>query len=675
MVCRIPHRTRILALLLIAAAVGRAETNAVDAAASEAELRTARAALRDGLWDVARLHAAKASGTAAKLVVLESYACENRWEDVRKALADWNVAEAEPAFDYYRAAVKGDFARAADALRKGGSAAGVPEARMLEAEMLVRNRDVKGAEKLWREVISMTNAGARAFAVAAANLGDVAALRKAYAGATPPALRRMVALRLGVALVKDEATAAEGDRLVRSVVRDSPDVEGACAAFVSLASAAAKARRWKDAADTYRDAVEIWPEAAKMAEVQEGRGEVQAKLGQFEDALQSFASAETLATDDELKALAVMRQGDVLSETGRGDEAMAKYRAVIARFPGAACVPRLKQLVAVRELENKGLEAYRAFRFADAQKAFEQVAAADESRKARMAYFSVLCLYGQGADEDARKKAKGLAETCPDTAVRADAALWLAKFAYNRGEWRESGALFAAYAEANPTAAYAAEALLWATRAAFAESDLNLTIQTATRLAETYPASPAVPQALLVQSEALLELARFDAAVLVLERVASADGVGAADRTKAALLKADALFAMGADNPTRYQAALEAYRAVSFGSELSASQRLVLSAKVGRTLERLKRREEAVDQYYTQVVLAYRDGRFRGEPFDDDARAAFSRAAFRLVDEYESRGKDFQALKILELVSSSDVPAAEEAEKRIDRLTTKGRFL
>ena len=61
--------------------------------------------------------------------------------------------------------------------------------------------------------------------------------------------------------------------------------------------------------------------------------------------------------------------------------------------------------------------------------------------------------------------------------------------------------------------------------------------------------------------------------------------------------------------------------------------------------------------------------------FDDEARAAFSRAAFRLADEYESRGQESRAMHILELVVASDVPASQEAEKRIDRIQTKGKFL
>ena len=101
----------------------------------------------------------------------------------------------------------------------------------------------------------------------------------------------------------------------------------------------------------------------------------------------------------------------------------------------------------------------------------------------------------------------------------------------------------------------------------------------------------------------------------------------------------------------------------------------VVSFKIARVLEKLKRTNEAIDLYYSQVVLAYRDARLSGLRLSEAARTAFSRAALRLADEYESRGKDHQATRVLWLVMESDVPAADEAAKRIQRLSNKGKML
>jgi hypothetical protein len=109
--------------------------------------------------------------------------------------------------------------------------------------------------------------------------------------------------------------------------------------------------------------------------------------------------------------------------------------------------------------------------------------------------------------------------------------------------------------------------------------------------------------------------------------------------------------------------------------DLDPSERIVVSFKAARTLHKMNRPEAAADQYYSHVVLAYRQGRISGVRYSDEARAAFSRAAFALVDGYERRGLDSQAVKILELVAESDVPAAKEARRRMEKISMKGGFL
>ena len=656
------------------AIVALAVCGAAVATASSNDLMVARHALRDELWEVARRHAS-AAGTneESRLIILESYAREGRWDDVKKALSLW-PGEGGDGIEYYRAVARGDHAAAAKILERGGSKEGLVAVRLFEADALAKAGDRAGAERLWRDVAASSNVHAKALAAASVNLMEVAPLRRAYEEADTAPLRRMVGLRLGTALVRNPKTAAEGAKLVRAIVKDTPDADGAQAAFLAVADAEIAAGDWKAADTDYREAIEIWPDAAKSGAVQEGRGWVLQKLGRLDEALEAFRMAAELATDDTARATASAKEGDVLSELGRGEEAMAKYREVIAKYPKTAVAVRLAPIVRIREMEARGRELYKAFRFAEARKTFGEVAEADPSRRPRMEFFSMLCLYGEGRDETAEKKAESLVGGCPDKAVRAEAALWLAKFRYNRREWKESGRLFAECAGAF-SGDRKAEALLWAARAAFADNDFKLAIQTSTRVAEEHAGSPLRLQALLLQGEALMELARFDEAVLVLERVSSAEGTAAADRVRAQMLRADALYAMGADNPARYSAALDAYRAILFGGILSPSERIVMSFKIGKSLEKLKRMNEAIEQYYNQVVLAYTAGREKNVRFNDDARAAFSRAAFRLADESESSGNDSGAIRVLNHVANSDVQAAEEARRRIERISTKGRFL
>lgn len=639
------------------------------------DLEVAKSALRDGLWDVARTHASKSVGNEARLVILESYANEGLWDEIGKRLSEWTDAVGG-AFEYYRAAAVGDFTKAIKLLKSSGSSLGEADARMMEAILRVKAGDMAEARRLWAEVVTMTNVSERAFTVAAVNLGNLEPLRKAYSTVRDPSLKRLSGLRYGMCLLNEKSTENEGARIIRAIVKDSPDSPGALDAFIALAEADLAGDRWQEAASTYHEMAETWPESSKLAKVQEGRGWALLKLKRYDEAVEAFRRAEMLATDDSSRATALLKLGDTLSEMGRGEEAMDRYREVIAKYPKTKVAEKLRHVVRIRELEAKGRELYKEFRFAEAEKAFTEVAEQDAASEPRMRYFQVLCQYGQGLDDAAGKRARDLVNTCDDVKIKADATLWLAKFLYNRSEWKESGRLFSAFAELKPDSPAVPEALTWSARAAFAENDFNLAIQRVTKLLEgRYAETSFKPQALLVQGESLIELARFDEAVLVLEGVAISETALPADRMRAQILRADAFYAMGADNPARYQSALEAYRAVRFGGALSLSGQLAISFKIARTLEKLKRMDEAVDQYYTQVVLAYHDGRERGETFDDEARADFSRAAFRLVDEYESRGQDIQALNVLDLLISSDVPAAEEAAKRKARISRKGRFL
>lgn len=647
----------------------------VSIAESASSLDVARAALRDGLWQIARTHAVGVDDPAARLIVLESYASENRWDEVEAELKKGSVPTNDFAFAYYTAVVDGRYGDAIAALKASGAQAGNLEAKMLEADLYVKLGNLDAAKSLWTEVVADTNASARAFAYASLNLGDVASLRRAYAEVVSLPLKRRLGLRLGRQLLLTKETVEEGVKLIHAIVTDAPDAEEACEAFLALAALAAKEKRWKEAVKIYADAIDIWPQSVRRFAVQAGRGEAYFRLGRSEEALEAFTAAETLAPDDSARAQTILRQGDVLSDLGRGAEAMLRYRAVLESYPETETAAGLKKLIDLRERETRGRDLYHAYQFADAAKAFAEVAEADPTRKARMEYLQVLCLFGQGLDEQAVAKAQKLVETANVEAVKAEAMLWLAKFRYNQCEWKASVANFLAYQELRPSSPLAPVAMLWAARAAFAASDFTQSIQIATKLVETYPNANVLAPALLVQAEALIEKSRYDEAILVLDRVVVTPSVDRADRLQARLLKADALFAMGADNPVRFSSALEAYRAIQLGDELEADQKLSIAFKIGRVLEKLKRPDEATEQYYTQVILAYRDGRMRGERYGDEARAAFSRAAFRLADEFEDRGRDFQAVGVLKLVVESGVPAAEEAERRIARIYRKGLFL
>lgn len=693
------------------ASVCAAAAMAVWCASASSGLDLARQALRDGLWETARSQALALDDDEARLLVLESFAREGAWTRLLGQLDAWPEARGD-GYVYYRALALAETGARDDAARALASLSGPSPYASAAAALAVRlaldagdvgaalaeagRHDLPAAdaclnmaaaaafaasgrpaeaEGLWRVVAADTNADERVRVAAAVNANDRDRLRALADEARLAAVRRAAGLRLGRLELDSGETFENGARRIRLLAKDAPDTPGADEAFFALADAYLARTNAAAAVEAYRTAFETWPAAAKEFRLQEGRAWALRQLGRHDEAFKAFVRAEEVATNDVDRAKAVLEQGDVLAEAGRGSEAMAHYRRVLDGYPQTPAAEKLKVVVALREMESRGRELFHAYRFDEAREAFARLAEADPARRPRMDYFAMQCLYGLGRDDDARAEARRLADSCPSAAVRAAATLWLAKFEYNRRNWSESRRLFLAYADGAPETADAPAALTWAARAAYADNDFRGAIQIASRLSERYPDSPERTRAAIIQSESLVELARFDEAVLVLDQALLAEDAPAEERLRAHVLKADALFALGADNPTRYEEALAAYRAVRLGESLSPSMKIVVAAKLARTLEKLRRMDEAIDRFYLEVVLAYRDGRKAGVRYDDAAKAAFARAAFRLADEFVSRGLEVQALNVLRLVATSDVPAAAEAERRIEHMKAKGKFL
>ena len=370
---------------------------------------------------------------------------------------------------------------------------------------------------------------------------------------------------------------------------------------------------------------------------------------------------------------------------GHVEPAVEAYDKVLSETASRKPTPEQR----VRALSGRGRARYRAYRFGDAQRDFAEVARLEPARRDEMDFLSALCLYGDGRDREAYDAGRRLLGTVADTPLRGDLQMWLAKYDAGRREWTAAIAGFeACAANRHVDDSRRVEALVRAIRCAVAMPDYRKAVELAgcvttnaaavAAMAKARPESALVAEALVLQGEALIELARFDEAVLVLDRAGHVPAPPAVLR-RAGMARADCLFAMGADDAKRYRSALEAYRALMRDDDLPDSQRISVAFKCGRALEKLGSLEEAADQYYSKVVLFYWDAvrpdtadGTRRRWFDGNARAVFARAAFILADYYEARGELDQARKLLSYVVAARVPAADEAGRRIARLKEKG---
>ena len=558
---------------------------------------------------------------------------------------------------------------------------------------------------------------------------------------------------LGFELLADPSTRTSAVALVTGLVRRHPDDPQSGVAQRRLADGLLAAGDAGGALREYDVLLQSYPSHALDAHVLEGRGWAFLKLGRRAEAVGQFARAAQVTTNEEVKARCAFKQAESLAADGRLEEAAAVYGTIAhpgfreqARFRRADALSRAKQAATSveifsalfkeggetaveaglrvaadelalgrldraiaaydavlnekaarhpdleqrgRALAGRGRALYRDYRFADAARDFAEVARVLPARRDEMGFLSVLCLYGEGKDQEAFKAGRALLETVAEGVLKGDLLMWLAKYDAGRREWIPAIRGFeACAANAHVGDPRRIEALVRGIRCASAMRDYPKAVELAGRVATNAvavaamtaarPESAYVAEALLLQGEALIELGRFKDAVQVLERAGRVPGPQAVLR-RAGLVRADCLFAMGADDSGRYLAALEAYRALLQDEDLPGSLRIAAAFKAGRALEKLDRQEEAVDQYYTNVVMAYwnavnpaaTDASAR-HWFDGNARAVFARAAFILSEYYEARNLPRQAEKLLSYVVAAKVPGADEAKRRIARLKEKG---
>ncbi|MDD4025717.1 MAG: tetratricopeptide repeat protein [Kiritimatiellae bacterium] len=421
-------------------------------------------------------------------------------------------------------------------------------------------------------------------------------------------------------------------------------------------------QRYSEAAKAYGELWQNYPESVYAGRALFQSADSFERAGMSDDAAARYRQVADGYPDSELAPRALLRLAGLQAGGGDTEGAIKTYTVLIGAFG--------QKDVQADALMGRGKACYRVYRFDSAMQDFATVAETDARRRDEARFMIALCLYGLGRDREARAAAVSFLMNFPESPRLPDTVLWLGKYDYNRGQYGDARRFFMDYVTRWPDHLWADAALLWAARSAVGENDLTGAVETVTRLARSYPQSSRMPEALLVQADALIELARFDEAALLLEQV-----IGQApdsDWSRMALVrKGDSLFAMGADNGVRYQEALDAYRRRLEQGNMSPSLTLQLHFKVGRCLEKLKRAEEAINHYYAEVILRYQDERRRGVWYDESGTTLFVRAAFNLAEMYEVRRETEQAVRILQRVVQMGVPGEEEARARIGRLRGK----
>ncbi len=455
-------------------------------------------------------------------------------------------------------------------------------------------------------------------------------------------------------------------------------------------------RRFTEAGVAFERAAELSTDDAEKAECLFKRCDALLAAGRYADAALAYEEVNRRFPDTALAGRALYLSGEALERDGRLPEARSRYVETAGRYPrrdvASDALLRIASIQAAgKELDGaietysqvikdftnttvvaaaytgRGRAYYSKYRFESAMQDFAAVAEVAPERVGEARYYLILCLYGLGRDADALESAEKYIMDFPTSPFFSDMLLWIGKFHFNRGDFVAAGRYFADYATGFADGQWADAAVLWQARAMFNRGDFTAVIESVTQMVNKYPASSRIAEARLVQADALIELARFDAAILLLDSILESDAQSRWGKM-ALLRKGNCLFVLGAGNPVRFDEALAVYRRIAQDADLTSAALIEIHYKIGRCLEKLERYEEAVDTYYSQVLLRYIRDRAAGTWYDETTLSVVVRASFSAAEIYEKQGRYEQAEGVLERIVISGSAAADEAKRRIDVL-------
>lgn len=339
------------------------------------------------------------------------------------------------------------------------------------------------------------------------------------------------------------------------------------------------------------------------------------------------------------------------------DQALALYRELLDADPDTPWRPQAL-LRRGRLLERRGEPALAEQDFDAVMAGYAESEWAEQAAVARMQ-----ALYREGRIDEVIAATEAFRTRHPASALHVDVDLLRAQLAFNRGLFEEAETRFLAVAEQYENHPRAPDALYWAGRAAAEQQEFRRAVETYNRLIRRYPGADLIAEARFAQGDALSEFGEFAGAVLAYDEAARTWP----DRplaVQAILRKADCQFALGADRPERYLEASVTYRQVLDRDDAQPADRFQAEVKLGRTLEKLGRTDEALEAYL-QVVYRWLALTEQGEPLAD---VWFVRAAFHAAALEEAAGRNDRAIDLYRRVAEAGVSAAAEAERRLTAL-------
>jgi TolA-binding protein len=384
------------------------------------------------------------------------------------------------------------------------------------------------------------------------------------------------------------------------------------------------------------------------------------ELGQSKDAEKAFEAvvsqhADTLEAQQSLLAIGMLYQGQ---EDWKGADAV--FTRMMKLYPSGKLFSQA--------LYRRGISRYRQWSpdaLADFKRVIEEYPA--DKNISHAFFMRAMCLYRLGHDKQALEMCEEFMKLNPNSDWAPRVRFWIGRFAYNTGNYKRAEKEFSEFVKQFPDDDLADSAVYRSGMTALNRKEYVHAIELFARLVKEYPQSLHVPQARFYQADAMCRLGKFSGAILVFDEVIN-------NFPESSLVplawgrKGDCLFTLGADDAERYKEAVHSYRVVTQSPQARKDSILQADYKIGRCFEKQELTDDALDQYYSKVMIPFLLEREHGNAVSESEKIWFTRAALAVSDIVTEKEDWRQLVRVLNRIVDADVAISAEAKKKIKEI-------
>jgi len=418
--------------------------------------------------------------------------------------------------------------------------------------------------------------------------------------------------------------------------------------------------QYKKALSIYERFLKEFPESKFSAKAMFQIGACLVFLGENEEAERRLEFVVSQHKGSLESGEALLRIGELRESLGDWKGAEALYERMMKLYPDGQFF--------IKALRGRGMARYKQWS-PNALEDFERVVQEfPDSDDAEYSFFMrAMCLYRLGRDKPALEICQEFMASYKDSEWAPVVRFWIGRFAYNSGDYESAEVEFMAFIEQYPEHDLADSAVFRAGMTALKRKEYVHAIELFGILVKSYPKSKYLAEARFRQADAMSQLGKFSGAILVFDEVIN----GFPENSLVALAwgrKGDCQFTLGAEDSERYKEAVRSYRVVTQSPGARWDRVLQAEYKIALSFEKLESKDDALDHYYSKVMVPFLMERERGSVISDSAKIWFTRGALA-ASEIVTEKKDWrQLVRILNRIVEADVAISSDAKKRITEI-------